>query len=348
MVSAPQACIEPYKHLTTKIDMQLLNQTLDQQIPSFIQTNISLADKNWFKTGGSAHYFAQPKTAQEFADALAFAREQTIPIFVLGQGANILISDAGFAGLVIQPSIQDIVISQEIGSQVIVTMGAGLSVSDAIEWCLEQNISGLEEFSGIPGTIGGSVFINLHYYEFLLEHFLVHATVINTKTMQISLVTKDWFKFGYNESTLQTHEYLLVDATFNLKKISELETAFARGRRTEIIRHREKRYPSKNTCGSFFRNFLPHEVTLESAGKKVIWVAYYLDKVGIKGTLRVGDAIVSHQHANMIVNLGNATSTDIINLAKTMQEMVYQEFGITPQAECRLIGFNEYPLTNQK
>jgi UDP-N-acetylmuramate dehydrogenase len=98
------------------------------------------------------------------------------------------------------------------------------------------------------------------------------------------------------------------------------------------------------TCGSFFRNFHNHEVSLVSNGKKMIFVAYYLDKIGIKGQLKVGDAIVSYQHANMLINQGNATSTDIITLACTMQKMVKDHFDIVPQPECRLIGFKEYPL----
>ena len=76
----------------------------------------------------------------------------------------------------------------------------------------------------------------------------------------------------------------------------------------------------------------------------MIYVAYYLDKIGVKGQLKVGDAIVSYQHANMLVNCGNARSADIINLARAMQEMVKKEFGILPQPECRLVGFKEYPL----
>ena len=93
------------------------------------------------------------------------------------------------------------------------------------------------------------------------------------------------------------------------------------------------------TCGSFFRNFSPDEVV--HTEKKLIYVAYYLDKVGIKGELSVGDAIVSHQHANMIVNRGKATSTDIITLAQLMQKMVFDRFGIKPQPECQLVGFKE-------
>lgn len=139
-------------------------------------------------------------------------------------------------------------------------------------------------------------------------------------------------------------DYYLVSATFRLKKVTDLETAYAKGRRVEIIRHRNSRYPSVRTCGSFFRNFHDNEVTLMSNGKKMIYVAYYLDKIGIKGQLAVGDAVVSYQHANMIVNSGKATSTDIIELVRTMQKMVKDSYGITPQPECLLIGFKTYPL----
>jgi UDP-N-acetylenolpyruvoylglucosamine reductase len=129
-----------------------------------------------------------------------------------------------------------------------------------------------------------------------------------------------------------------------LKTASDLEIAYARGRRTEIIRHRESRYPKQGTCGSFFRNFHTDEVTLISNGKKMIYVAYYLDKIGVKGQLRMGDAQVSYQHANMLVNLGNATTQNLIDVARKMQDLVFDQFGVLPQPECELVGFKEYPL----
>lgn len=311
---------------------------------NLIQRNVSLADKNWFKTGGAANYYAQPANAQEFAYALSFAESQGIEIFVLGDGANILISDAGYPGLVIKPALKEISFKTGDNDTVYVTAGAGVSMPDLILYCLDHNITGLEEFSGIPGTVGGSVYINLHYFQFLLEHFLYEAQVINKKTGLVINVAPSWFDFGYDQSKLMEEEYYLVQATFKLKKASEIQTAYARGRSVEIIRHRVSRYPSSHTCGSFFRNFLPHEVTLESNGKKMIYVAYYLDKIGVKGQLSIGDAIVSYQHANMLVNKGNATSKDLIDLARTMQELVKDRYGIVPQPECRLIGFEQYPL----
>jgi UDP-N-acetylmuramate dehydrogenase len=231
----------------------LTNQNSEQlsAIHPLIQTNIPLHDKNWFATGGPAKFFAQPTTSQEFQEAIQFAQINELPIFVLGKGANILISDEGFNGLVIQPRINSI----QIFDEQLVKAGAGLSMHDLIEFCLQHNLIGLEEFSGIPGTVGGSVYINLHYFQFLLAQFLVSATVLHAKTGSLEIVDSQWFNFGYDQSRLIDQEYYLVDATFKLKKVSDLETAFAKGRRVEIIRHRNSRYPTKNTCGSFFRNF---------------------------------------------------------------------------------------------
>lgn len=307
-----------------------------------IEHNVPLANKNWFQTGGSAKFYTQPTTATEFAQALAFAQHENLNVFMLGQGANILISDDGFDGLVIHPQLKEITFQQYDETTAHVKAGAGVTMHDLIIYCLNHNMTNLEEFSGIPGTIGGSVYINLHYYEFLLEQFLVNAQVIHHKTGAIMTVDPTWFKFGYDQSRLQDKEYYLLNATFVLKYATDREIAYGQGRRAEIIRHRERRFPTHHTCGSFFRNFLPHEV--ETTDKKLIYVAYYLDKIGIKGELSVGDAIVSHQHANMIVNRGKATSTDIIQLAQKMQQLVFDQFGIKPHAECQLVGFKQDPL----
>lgn len=313
-----------------------------------VQNNISLANKNWFQTGGAARFFTAPRTPQQFADAIAYAKDMIVPMFLLGAGANVLISDEGFDGLVIQPQIKTIshqVIDDEYAQ---VTVGAGVAISDLIAYCLAHQLLGLEEFSGIPGTVGGAVYINLHYFHFFIADFLTSAQVVCARSGELKTVTHDWFAFGYNKSSLHEGNHYLVEATFLLKRVSAMEQAYARGRRDEIIRQRAQRYPTSHTCGSFFRNFHDHEVTIEDKGKKMVYIAYYLDKIGVKGQLRVGDAQVSYQHANMIVNVDRATSGDIVAVARKMQELVFDQFGIMPQPECRLIGFKEYPLHKDK
>lgn len=308
-----------------------------------IRQNVPLAEKNWFQTGGPARYYCEPVTAQNLEQALLFAREKNLPIHILGDGANTLIADTGFDGLIIKPAFKEITVIAK-DNQVIVKAGSGVIVGDLIEYCLNHGASGLEEFSGIPGSVGGSVYNNLHYYDFTFSDFVLGAEVFDIERGNVENVDKNWFNFGYDFSKLHSKKYVVISVTFALKKINEIEVAYARGRRVEIIRHRIKRFPSKFTCGSFFRNFHDDEVSLVINGKKVIWVAYYLDQLGLKGTLCIGDAMVSSQHSNMIINRGHATSGDIIAVANAMQDAVYKEYKIMPQPECELVGFTESPL----
>jgi len=322
--------------------MQTIVVSPQTKTPMIMQEHISLADKNWFQTGGNARYFCQPEDEFSFAYALEFAHKKNLPTFILGHGANILISDEGFDGLVIKPALEAIEVIEENATHCFLKVGAGLSFDTLIEHCLHNKLLGLEEFSGIPGTVGGATFINIHYYEYLLEQFITGAHIIDKTTQQTYFVPVQWFEFGYDHSKLFEQKHVVSHVFFKVKKATDLEAAYAQGRRHEIMRHRFRRYPTARTCGSFFRNFFPQEV--ENTKAKLIYVAYYLDKLGIKGELRVGKAKISHQHANMLITEPGATSTDVITLARTMQEMVYKNFGIIPQAECQLIGFTKSPL----
>lgn len=305
-----------------------------------ISQNVPLSDKTWFRTGGLAAFYAEPQSDNDFCQALLFAQEKRIETFVLGEGANILISDDGFDGLVIRPVLSDISYLRNG----FVRAQAGASIEAIINYSLTHNLVGLEEFSGIPGTLGGSVYINIHYFDSLLSDFLVEATVIERSTGQILRVDNAWFQFGYNKSRLQSGQWYLIDATLKLKQVDVIASAYARGRRDEIVRHRRRRYPNSRTCGSFFRNFTKEEAEQALAGEKVPFVAYYLDKVGLKGALSRGKAGVSYQHANMIVTQKNALTADVIAVARAMQERVRETFGLTPQPECQFIGFKDYPL----
>jgi UDP-N-acetylmuramate dehydrogenase len=306
-----------------------------------IEQNILLKDKSWFQTGGLARYFCQPSTEQELVKALDFAKQKGLDVFVLGLGANILISDEGFDGLVIRPKLCNLDANYENG---IVSAGAGVTIQELIDFCISKKLVGLEEFSHIPGAVGGSVYINIHYFDHFLADFLESARVIGKDSGKISDVYKSWFEFGYDNSKLLQGKHYLLGATFKLKQGTELDAAYARGRRDEIIRHRTRRYPNSNTCGSFFRNFHDNEIPFFINGKKLPFIGYYLDKLGIKGELSVGNAVVSHQHANMIVTKPGSTSKDVIDLARKMQELVKDKFGIIPQPECQLVGFKTWPL----
>jgi len=323
--------------------MRGMNYFKEKDILVEIQKNVPLADKNWFRTGGNAQFFCEPTIKQDFNKALEYANTNARNITLLGQGANVMISDAGIKGLVIRPQLNNLSINQELSQ---VTAGAGVDFQKLTEQLLDHNLLGFEEFSGIPSSVGGAVYINIHFFAYLLSSFLIKATVIEKTTGEIFEVDNDWFNFGYNTSTLLDGNHYLLDATFQLKAGSALESAYAKGRRFEMINLRTKRYPYERTCGSFFRNFNEHELT--AAHQKLKHVAYYLDKLAIKGSLQVGGAKVSWQHANMLVTEPGATTDDLVRLARTIQEIVQESFGLLPQPECQMLGFDEYPLYSAK
>jgi len=309
-----------------------------------IKKKVSLKDKNWFETGGFAEYFSEPKNINDFIELVNFSKKKNLKITILGSGANVLISDKGIKGLVIKPFNKLIEIENENNNEVFLKVDSGVDLEYLINFCLENNFLGLEEFSGIPGKIGGCVYINIHYFSFLISQFIVKGTILDLEKNEIKEVDFNWFEFSYNNSKLLTKKYCLINITFKLKKCSKLESEYAKGRSFEIIRHRKQRYPYKGTCGSFFRNFKEDEIKNEINGKKIIYAAYYLDNIGTKGNLKIGDASVSHKHANMIVNNGKAKSTDIINLAKKMQKLVWKKFKILLKTECEFLGFKKFPL----
>lgn len=311
-----------------------------------IKNNVSLADKNWFETGGCAKHYAEPRSIEDLKEVSVYARSYNIPVCVLGSGANVLINDAGIDGLVIRSKINDIFFTTcpDNKDVAFVHAGSGILIEELISYCFDNGIIGLEEFAGIPSTVGGAVFINLHYFNFLISDFFVSGVVYDTHKNEIFTAPKEWFNFGYDQSMLHDKKYMLVSALFKLKKVTEYDIAFARGRAHEIIRHRTQRYPYKGTCGSFFRNLHDDETSLMINGKKMIFSAYYLDQVGVKGSLKIGNASVSHKHANMIVNNGGATSVDIIHIAREMQRLVYEKYNVMLKPECELLGFKEYPL----
>jgi UDP-N-acetylmuramate dehydrogenase len=310
-----------------------------------IREQESLADKTWIGTVGSAHYYCEPTNIQMTHDGLWFAIENNLRVFVLGQGANVLVSDTGFSGLVIRPQLQEISIKSRVDGRVLVSVGSGATIDSLITWCLDQGLVGLEELSGIPSTIGGALYHNLHYYNFSLAALLHSARVMHRTTGSLVQVTPDWIGLGQEQSKLHDDKHLVIDAMLHVREGTEEELLHARNRRAEILSHRSVRYPEKNCSGFFFKNFQGHEVGLvKQDGKLMLHASYYLDCVQVRGQLRVRNAMVSDQHPNMIVNLGGATSYDVAAVAREMQERVRDQFSLILRPGYQLVGFNPYPL----
>ena len=303
--------------------------------------NIPLAEKNWFKTGGSAKFYCEPQTTTDIKLALNFANKNNLEVFILGQGAHVLISDDGFDGIVITPKMKRIShIFYE--SYVLVNAQAGATIFELIEYCMKNSIIGLEEFAYIPASVGGALCNNIKYFSKNIGDYVACSKILEKSTNKIINVEQKWFNSGYNTSKLKNENHILLDTTFKLKPGTKLECAYAKGRHDEIIRQRKSRYPTKRTCGFFFRNFTKKEVELTN--NKTTNVIYYLSKLCIAGNLNICGAHVSHKHPNMLATKIGTNTNNIIDLAIEIQKMCYKKFGLIPQPECKLVGFKKYPL----
>ncbi|MGB9596441.1 MAG: UDP-N-acetylmuramate dehydrogenase, partial [Candidatus Poribacteria bacterium] len=247
-------------------------------------------------------------------------------------GANVLFSDDGFDGLVIHQKNESIKIKDNI-----VIAESGVTVENLINVALENNLLGIEDFSGIPSTIGGALYINLHYYDSFIADVVRSASILNKNTLEIESVDQNWFNFSYDSSRLKTDKgYMLIDAIFELKKVDDYSKYSALGKSKEIIRTRKYKYPSEPSVGSIFQNLTTEEQKRHNLPTRS--VAYLIDVCGLKGA-RVGDALLSHRHSNMIVNVGDAKAKDIIELAEIIKEKVKERFGIDLRFEVQLVGF---------
>ncbi len=316
------------------------------KIPDYIKQDISLKQYNWYELGGNAKYFAEVTNLNNFLSIMDFKDKFNLPIKILGLGANVLISDEGYNGIIVKlfnKNISHAYIDDNYG---ILKADAGCTIEQLINYSLnEALLFGLEEFSGIPSTVGGALFINLHYFSFLISQFILNAEIYDINNNTTMTVNNNWFEFGYDTSKVKNNkQYIILSATFLLKRNNNIYAEYAKGRSIEIIRHRKSRYPYQKTCGCFFKNVSTDIAISNHEGKKILAASYYLDKVGARDETKINNCWVSSQHANMFIHNGYGTSTDIIKLAKILQEKVYKKYNILLEPECELIGFSEYPF----
>jgi len=327
----------------------------------FVEKRVKISDFSWFKTGGIASFFSYIQTVEEANEILVFAKNNSMPITIIGGGANILISDEGIDGMVIILRNAFIrqrnIIDKEFSDNFVETdnekknffeIGAGMAIDDAILGVLAMDSIGLEEFSGIPGTIGGAVYMNIHYFNFLFSDYVVGGYVIDILDGSFSYKSKEWFNFGYDYSTLHEKKYILWSVVVALKRGSLEDVWYARGRAVEIKRHRAARYPRERTCGCFFKNVSEkNEKCSMKNGKKILAAGFYLERIGAK-EFDNGGAFISEKHANMIVTRPGGKSNDILDLAKRSFDAVYAKYGIFLDVECELLGFSQLPEFYEK
>ncbi len=274
-----------------------------------------------FRIGGPAAYYFIPEREEEIIEALDFAKEKGLSYYVIGMGSNMLFSDDGFDGVIIEigKGLEKI----EISDDGVVTAQAGVSLAYMASRLASKGLKGFAFAGGIPGTLGGGVAMNAGAYGGEIKDCIVSAKVL-TKEGERVVLKKEDLQLSYRNSVILQKGYLVLEATFSFEKGNPAEI------QEEIKelnkRRREKQPLEYPSAGSTFKR--PEGYF---AGKLI-------EDAGLRG-YRVGDAQVSEKHCGFVVNRGEATAKDVAQLISDVQNRVMDEFGVKLEPEVRMIGF---------
>lgn len=282
--------------------------------------NAPMKEYTSFRAGGNADLLVQPGSADELAYALKILEDSQISHMVIGNGSDMLFKDSGYRGVVLRigEPFREITVT---GNRI--EAGAGVLLSAAANRAAESSLTGFEFASGIPGTIGGAVFMNAGAYDGEISQIIESAEVLSKDGSRFFTLKKEELELSYRHSILQETGDILLKATFLLEQ-GDREAIEARIR--ELTARRTEKQPlSYPSAGSFFKR--PHN---HFAGKLI-------QDAGLQG-LSVGGAQVSALHAGFIINTGGATAKDIIDLMEIVRGTVFEEFGVMLEPEVRIIG----------
>jgi UDP-N-acetylmuramate dehydrogenase len=270
-----------------------------------------------YRIGGPASVHFVPASNEAAAGAVAWAKEHKLPYLVLGLGSNVLIRDGGFRGLVIKIGKGLDVVTHRAGTW---KVGAGLAMPLLARKTAEEGFGGVHKLIGVPGSVGGAVFMNAGAHGQDIASVLISATVLDPKGRIVDKPKKE-IAFTYRRSGLEGNVVLGCAL-----RLEQEEPEKLKGELTMLLRKRREGTPfDQPCCGSVFKN--PEETT---AGRLI-------DRCGLKGR-RVGGAEISKVHANYIVNLGNASADDVLKLIDIARTAVFKEFGIELELEVKVLG----------
>lgn len=303
----------------TKINDEFLRKLKTVVEPAHLLLNEPLSRHTTFKIGGPADFMAQPTSGQEAADILSVAREYNVPVTILGNGSNVLVLDGGIRGLVLKFG-ENMAYLRHSADKIIA--GAGAMLADVSRYAAENALTGLEFAIGIPGSIGGAVFMNAGAYDGEMSN-VVSAVSCVTPLGELRHVSHDQVNFGYRHSAFQDNDCAVCEVELNLVKgdVTAIKQKMA-----DYTSRRENKQPLEMpSAGSTFKRPTGY------------FAGTLIEETGLKG-LSVGGAQVSLKHAGFIVNAGGATAQDVLALIKAVQQRVYEHAGVVLQPEVRIIG----------
>jgi len=347
-------------------------------VKALIHENVALAPFTTFRIGGPARYFTDAPTEEALLDAIQFATAKNLPLFVLGGGSNVLVADAGFAGLVVKVSIGGVEWESDRDTT-IVRAGAGEEWDPLVAACVERDLTGIECLSGIPGSVGGTPVQNVGAYGQEVSEVLVRVRVYDRHAESVVELSREACGFTYRTSIFNTtakDRYIVLQVTYALPKhggpsirypdverefegrssaptLSEVRAAVRRIRARKAMLLVEDD-PDCRSAGSFFKNpIITEEEYAEVQSRAVAAVpryrapggkvktaaAWLIEQSGFSKGYTLGPAGLSTKHTLALVNKGGAKAEDILRLARKIQDRVRDKFGVRLIPEPVLIGF---------
>ena len=286
-----------------------------------IKQNEPMSKHTSFKIGGPAEFYIKITSIEELQKILEFAKKEKIKITILGNGSNVLVADKGIQGIVIRTNLKEIKIENKENDKVEITTDDAVPIGFLAQKLLKEEISGFEEISGIPGTIGGAILMNAGAHGKEMKDIVTEITAIDYDG-KLHKFTNEEAEFAYRHSKFSDEKYIILQAKMLLEKGNTKEI---KEKMDEYAQFRKDRQPIEYpSAGSTFKR-----------GTDFI-TAKLIDDAGLKG-YSIGGANVSEKHAGFIINTGDATAQDVLDLAKYVTDKVYEKFGKKIEFEIKVL-----------
>lgn len=287
-----------------------------------IKQNEPMKNHTTFKIGGPADFLIKINTIEELKKIIKFSKNKNIPITIIGNGSNLLVTDKGIRGIVIKLDLKEIQIQKNNEEKIEITVGSGVQMGLLAQKLLKLEITGFEEFAGIPGTIGGAILMDAGAYGKEMKDIVQEVTTIDYNG-NIQSFSNEQSEFTYRHSKFSNKEYIILQTKIVLQKGNKAEI---KQKMDELLKSRKEKQPIEYpSAGSTFKR-----------GEDFI-TAKLIDEAGLKG-YSVGGAKISEKHAGFIINTGNATAQDVLDLVKYAQEKVYEKFEKKIELEVKILG----------
>lgn len=287
--------------------------------PENVLNDEPMKNHTTFKIGGPADIFLMPKTEEQIANVLKIAKENSYPIFILGNGSNLLVGDKGIRGAVLclYKNLNRLEVS---GDKLFA--GAGVLLSAASAMAANSGLSGLEFASGIPGTIGGAVYMNAGAYGPEMKDVIVSVRCMDSDGNIMELKNEEC-EFGYRRSLFTNSDMVILGCTMKLQHGNVEEI---RAKISDLTKRRVTKQPvEKPSAGSMFKR------------PEGYFAGTLIEEAGLKGK-KCGGAEVSEKHAGFIINSGDATAKDVLDLIEFVKKTVYDKNGVMLEPEVKLVG----------